>query len=1396
MKNLFVRVLAVVALAIAATVQTMAQQSFSYQAVIRDGNGTLVNSGKVGLKFTLLNGGKDYYVETQTAEPNKYGNISVMIGAGTKVSGDFAKVPWNTLDVTLKVEVDVKGGTDYKPLGETKLNSVPYAMYAPAVGKAVGVGSAAKSAETLFEVDDRNGRPVFAVTNDGIVVYVDDQDDSKVRRSGFLIVGRDATKGEPAKEYFSVTTDGTQIYVDDEGSDKVRRSGFLITGRDATKDGQADYMKVDGTGTTVYVDGQDDSKVRRSGFLITGRDATKGVDANLFAADAGGTTVYVDDAEGDKVRRSGFLITGRDATKVTERFVDVTADATNLRTETFTVANTVPGDDAAAVPAPVLVVSRQQVEIKTDVAMEGDVLPAAYGTFEKEYNFELQLACSSECSIPFDTILTRAGFVLPEERVHYGENDSIMYIFEGGLVVASDRGELNFDKNFQRTSNLNDVAFCIREYEDGGSTLEFNSLTDDLVLHDFPVQFVLAYNELDANYNRIFHTVLVTVKLTVDKMIYSYTTSKGSARYEYVSFDQNNNANNYYLDYSFNEYGWDNFLGLDDSQVINGRGNYNVIWHYNNMIDDYDYQSIENKRSLWYWGSQNWQLETVNAYQFPIMSLSGVNHMCNCYYTNYYGSISGVINYDDNLLLKADDEQEFFTIANKDYLVEKFVYKEDSADSKYRVFTFYVYNGIVLKIDKTYVSGKTVNILKCIEFTEGVTEPSFHRWLKNSGLTNYDGIVSDSEGFLGENYDETHKYVDLNLPSGNLWASYNVGAPSSYDWGDYLAWGELNEKESYSSDADNYSVQNLISSYTSEADYANINDAAWKWGENLKTMTSDWCMPSSADWQELIDNCFWVWIKGEQGVRVFQAKNYTDRGKTDIIDKKSDLSGLYYYYDADRYNYVFSPHIFLPLSGSYDGTTLNNEMKGLYWASDKPSDQSNAYSLEISSPSNKQVKENKRYQGLQVRAVAHKNTKYWVKAGGSNNGNGSEQQPFNSIVKAIRMIPQSNGDEKMTYTIMIDGQLEEPTTINFENVKQITLCGASGLDNNGEPKDAIVGNDGTRPLTVNSGNIRIKNLKLTGGKSTEGGGIYVKDGATVTLDDGAVVSNNHGDKSELGQSGKYGGLGGGVFVDGGKLYMRGTARICNNTAGLASEEQDASYCGYGAGVFVNMGQFIMEGGTISGNEGIGASFNGFYQYTGYKVYYLDFSSGAGVYLNTAYGGRFVMSGGTISGNTIDIDANTSTIFINTIQGNNPNDEVHIEGGGNGVWFEAGCLCRGSWSDFSMSGGAYIDDIYMYCGHEAEPSNGCASGINITDELTTNKVMNISCSDEGNGVGDGAYLLMPGYNPDILDDGIIRRAVDKFKVTHEGYKIVPETVTVTDNYYFQGVVGKMVKSGSK
>ena len=34
------------------------------------------------------------------------------------------------------------------------------------------------------------------------------------------------------------------------------------------------------------------------------------------------------------------------------------------------------------------------------------------------------------------------------------------------------------------------------------------------------------------------------------------------------------------------------------------------------------------------------------------------------------------------------------------------------------------------------------------------------------------------------------EYVDLGLPSGTLWATYNIGATSPEDYGDYFAWGE------------------------------------------------------------------------------------------------------------------------------------------------------------------------------------------------------------------------------------------------------------------------------------------------------------------------------------------------------------------------------------------------------------------------------------------------------------------------------------------------------------------------------------------------------------------------------------------------------------------------------
>lgn len=43
----------------------------------------------------------------------------------------------------------------------------------------------------------------------------------------------------------------------------------------------------------------------------------------------------------------------------------------------------------------------------------------------------------------------------------------------------------------------------------------------------------------------------------------------------------------------------------------------------------------------------------------------------------------------------------------------------------------------------------------------------------------------------------TDRWVDLGLPSGILWAAYNVGATSPEEYGGYYAWGETKEKSSY-----------------------------------------------------------------------------------------------------------------------------------------------------------------------------------------------------------------------------------------------------------------------------------------------------------------------------------------------------------------------------------------------------------------------------------------------------------------------------------------------------------------------------------------------------------------------------------------------------------------------
>ena len=110
-----------------------------------------------------------------------------------------------------------------------------------------------------------------------------------------------------------------------------------------------------------------------------------------------------------------------------------------------------------------------------------------------------------------------------------------------------------------------------------------------------------------------------------------------------------------------------------------------------------------------------------------------------------------------------------------------------------------------------------------------------------------------------------HEYVDLDLPSGTLWATCNLGANSPEGYGYYYAWGETTTKESYTWTSYKYSKGTTLynpklTRYCSDPDYGNNgytdtlyyllpeDDAATiNWGRN-------WRMPTEDQWQELINS--------------------------------------------------------------------------------------------------------------------------------------------------------------------------------------------------------------------------------------------------------------------------------------------------------------------------------------------------------------------------------------------------------------------------------------------------------------------------------------------------------------------------------------------------------------
>ncbi len=157
-----------------------------------------------------------------------------------------------------------------------------------------------------------------------------------------------------------------------------------------------------------------------------------------------------------------------------------------------------------------------------------------------------------------------------------------------------------------------------------------------------------------------------------------------------------------------------------------------------------------------------------------------------------------------------------------------------------------------------------------------------------------------------------YEYVDLGLPSGTLWATYNIGASKPEEVGDYFSWGETENKDYYNWSSYKWCISNngclnLLTKYNLGHYYNGTID-------NLQTLLtqddvssaqwgSEWRMPTNDEFQELIDNCKYSWTEYNG---VYGAKFTASNGNS----------------------------MFLPVGGYYECSTIYDaDSRGFYWSS-------------------------------------------------------------------------------------------------------------------------------------------------------------------------------------------------------------------------------------------------------------------------------------------------------------------------------------------------------------------------------------------------------------------------------------------------------------------------------
>lgn len=324
-----------------------------------------------------------------------------------------------------------------------------------------------------------------------------------------------------------------------------------------------------------------------------------------------------------------------------------------------------------------------------------------------------------------------------------------------------------------------------------------------------------------------------------------------------------------------------------------------------------------------------------------------------------------------------------------------------------------------------------------------------------------------------------------------------------------------------------------------------------------------------------------------------------------------------------------------------------------------------------------------------------------VPDGNDTDGDGSMAKPFKTVQKAVDTIAASV-DTTKKYTIYVDGTVEAPYD-DFTNGTFISIgTTASNLDLtikglsadaravlNARQKSSYKG----CVLTSEDTSLTLENLKITGGKEINSGGIYIKSG-NLTLKNCVVTKN----ESSNG--------GGGIQFDGEKLIVENSEISGNNgdPGGIWVKEDSAqtkiknsniknNVASSGGGGLKLAGESTIEGCDISGNKaesGVGGGLILSIDNKSCKIINSVINNntagenGGGIYMTS---GTLILGSGAVIGKKLDPDVaenNISKVATSTDFGNKSTDTSYSRVG-------AGLYVR--YGTVNMSEGAYICKNY-------------------------------------------------------------------------------------------------------